>query len=416
MKEIAMEMSDRQVIEFADAGMNILDQLAREGAQKMLKYALEAEVCEYISQFKEVVDENGQRLVVRNGHAKSRYVATGAGQLKVSAPRVNDKRAGKQFTSAILPPYMRKSPTLEKLIPTLYLKGISTGQFKSALEAILGPNAPGLSAATVSNMMKAWQEEYKEWNERSLAKKKYVYIWADGVYLNIRLGDADKVCLLVIIGTTEDGKKELIGLHSGYRESKESWSDLLLSFKKRGLKEAPKLAVADGALGFWSALTEQYPETKHQRCWVHKTANILDKMPKKTQERAKPMIHNIFLAETQTDAQESYDEFLAEFQVKYPKACECLTKDKDELFAFFDFPAEHWVHIRTSNPIESTFSTVRHRTKRTKGHGSKLAGEAMAWKLCLEAEKHWRRISGYKLIIKIYQGVIFKDGIEQDAA
>ncbi len=415
-KKNDLAMTEQNVIEFGESHMSALDLIAREGARKMLQVALEPEVDDYISQFTELLDENGRRLVVRNGHHKARKIATGAGQLEIKAPRIADHRKGHRFTSAILPPYMRKSPTLEALIPCLYLKGISTGQFKDALEAILGPNAYGLSASTINGMMKGWEQEFEQWNNRSLEGKEYVYLWADGIYLNVRLGDSDKVCMLVIMGTTKDGRKELVGLQGGYRESKTSWRDLLQSLKKRGLKENPKLAVADGALGFWAALAEEYPKTLHQRCWVHKTANILDKMPKKVQERAKDKIHEIYLAETKDEALEAYDKFLSDYRVKYPKACECLTKDKEELFAFFDFPAEHWVHIRTSNPIESTFATVRHRTKRTKGHGTRTAAEAMTWKLCLEAEKRWRRINGYELIIKIYEGVEFKDGLEVKAA
>ena len=412
MVQTELQLDKNQIQEFTLESNSLLDKIARQGAQQMLELALLAEVEQYVSQFTEVVDEDGNRMVVRNGYAKARQVATGAGMLDIQTPRVDDRREGHKFTSSILPPYMRKSPSLEKLIPALYLKGISTGQFKEALSALLGNDAPGLSSTTISNMIKLWQDEFKEWNQRSLEGKKYVYIWADGVYLNVRLGDTDKVCLLVIMGTTEDGRKELIGVHSGYSESKQSWSELLLSLKKRGLKESPKLAVADGALGFWSALEEIYPTCKQQRCWVHKIANILNKMPKKTQDRAKDMIHNIFLSETKQDALECYDEFLEKYQVKYPKACECLSKDKDELFAFFDFPAEHWIHIRTSNVIESVFSGVRHRTKRTKGHGNRETAEAMSWKLVMEAQKHWRRINGYKLIVKIYEGIQFKDGIE----
>jgi putative transposase len=391
-----------------------LDDIVREGARRMLQTALEAEVADYITRHADLVDGNGHRLVVRNGHHGEREVLTGAGSLAVQQPRANDKRPDHRFTSNILPPYMRKSPKLEALIPALYLKGISTGQFAEALEAILGPNAAGLSATTVTRLLKQWQKDYSDWNGRDLSDREYVYWWADGIHFNVRL-EEERTCILVLMGTLEDGRKELIGIVDGFRESKLSWQDLLRDLKARGLKQGAKLAAGDGALGFWAALGEEFPETREQRCWVHKTANILDKMPKRTQPRAKERIHGMYLAETKADALAAFNEFLELYQAKFPKACECLTKDQDVLFAFYDFPAEHWQHIRTTNPIESTFATVRHRTKRTKGNATRAATLAMVFQLCREAEKHWRRLNGYKLIPKVMKGVVFIDGIEKAA-
>lgn len=381
----------------------------------MLQTALEAEVADYIVRHTHLVDGEGHRLIVRNGHHGGREVLTGAGSLAVQQPRVRDKRSDHGFTSNILPPYMRKSPKLEALIPALYLKGISTGQFAEALEAILGPNAAGLSATTVTRLLKQWQKDYADWHGRDLSDREYVYWWADGIHFNVRL-EEERTCILVLMGTLEDGRKELIGIVDGFRESKLSWQDLLRDLKARGLKQGAKLAAGDGALGFWAALGEEFPETREQRCWVHKTANILDKMPKRTQPRAKERIHDMYLAETKADALAAFNEFLELYQAKYPKACECLTKDQDVLFAFYDFPAEHWQHVRTTNPIESTFATVRHRTKRTKGNATRAATLAMVFQLCREAEKHWRRLNGYKLIPEVMKGTVFVDGIMKKAA
>lgn len=411
-------MDTSTVLAFSEQGNQqsecALDEIVREGARRMLQTALEAEVGDYINRHTHLVDGEGHRLVVRNGHHDERPVQTGAGNLAVQQPRINDKRPDHHFTSNILPPYMRKSPKLEALIPALYLKGISTGQFTEALEAILGPNAGGLSSTTVTRLLKEWQKDYANWNGRDLSDRKYVYWWADGIHFNVRL-EEERTCILVLMGTREDGRKELIGIVDGFRESKLSWQDLLRDLKARGLQQGAKLAAGDGALGFWSALEEEFPGTVEQRCWVHKTANILDKMPKGTQPRAKERIHDMYLAETKEEALTAYNEFIDLYHVKYPKACECLTKDKDVLFAFYDFPAEHWQHIRTTNPIESTFATVRHRTKRTKGNATRAATLAMVFQLCREAEKHWRRLNGYKLILKVMDGVVFVDGIEKAA-
>jgi transposase-like protein len=397
----------------AAANRSALDDLVTQGAQRMLQAALEAEVADYVNRHQLVCDKNGRRQVVRNGKLPKRTVLTGAGALQVEQPRVNDKRLGKKFTSSILPPYMRKSPTLEKLIPVLYLKGISTGQFGEALEAILGPGAGGLSATSVTRLIQEWQRDYQAWNSRDLSDKEYVYWWADGIYFNVRLED-ERTCILVLMGTLKDGRKELIGIVDGFRESKLSWQDLLRGLKTRGLQDGAKLAVGDGALGFWAALREEFPMTVEQRCWVHKTANVLNKMPKGVQARAKERLHDIFMAESRVDANIAFSEFKNLYAAKYPKAWECLEKDRDVLLAYYDFPAEHWVHIRSTNPIESTFATVRHRTRRTKGNATRKATLAMVFQLCREAERHWHRIRGYKLIIKLYmEDIVFVDGIEQ---
>ena len=389
-----------------------LDEIIQLGAQRLLQTVIEKEVIIYLERHQHMLDEQGHRLVVRNGHLPEREIHTGAGPLLVKKPRVHDRREGHRFTSKILPPYMRRSPSIDALIPALYLKGISTGDFTDALQAILGEGASGLSATNIVRLKEGWMEEYREWSRRDLTGKRYVYFWADGIYFNVRL-TPDRPCMLVVIGTTSEGKKELLGLLDGERESKLSWKDLLLDLKQRGLKEGPELAVGDGALGFWAALREVYPKAKEQRCWVHKTANILDKMPKKVRKRAKEKIHGIYMAETKKEALEAFDEFINLYEVRYPKACTCLKKDKDVLFTFYDFPVEHWRHIRSTNPIESTFATVRHRTRQTKGCGSREATLMMVYKLGREAEKHWQRIGGYQLVGKVMGGVRFVDGIEE---
>lgn len=388
---------------------SVLDEIVRQGAQQMLQQAIEAEVAAYIERHAELRGEDGHRLVVRNGHQPERVIATGAGPLKVKRPRVHDRRAGHRFTSSILPRYMRRSPSIDALIPVLYLKGVSTGDFTDALTAILGEGASGLSAANIVRLKEAWHEEYLEWTKRDLTQKHYVYLWADGIYFDVRL-TAERPCMLVVMGATAEGKKELVGLLDGQRESKISWKELLLDLKRRGLKEAPAVATADGALGFWPALEEVFPETRHQRCWVHKTANVLDKLPKSLQPSAKQKLREIYLAPTRREALEAMDVFEALYGEKYPKATECLRKDQDVLLTFYDFPAAHWKHLRTTNPIESTFATVRHRTRQTKGCGSRTATLSMVYKLAREAEKHWRRLSGYRLVVKVLRGIPFEDG------
>lgn len=392
-----------------------LEEILRQGARNMLQQAIENEVSEYIDKHNHLLDEAGQRLVVRNGSMPERELLTGIGKVPVCRPRVHDRRPGAGFTSRMLPPYMRRIPSIDALIPALYLRGISTGDFSEALEAILGPQAKGLSATNIVRLKEVWKQEYEQWRKRDLKEKHYVYVWADGIYFNVRLED-DRTCILVLIGATADGRKELLAVHDGYRESKLSWLELLRELKNLGLKQPPSLAVGDGGLGFWAALREEFPTTREQRCWVHKTANLLDKLPKRMQAKAKERIHEMYLAETKEQALEAYDEFLHLYEAKYPKACACLCNDKDVLFTFYDFPAEHWIHIRTTNPIESTFATLRHRTKRTKGCGSRTATLMMVYKLASVAEGHWRRLNSPKLILKVMEGAKFVDGIMKQAA
>jgi len=399
---------------------DFLTEVLRKGAQEMLATAIEAEVEEYIQEFAELREENGRRLVVRNGYMPEREIQTPIGRIEVRKPRVNDKRIDEEgnrirFSSSILPPYLRKTKSLEELIPWLYLKGISTGDFPDALASILGPGAGGLSPTSICRMKEHWQDEFEQWQQRSLQGKRYVYFWVDGIYFNIRLTD-DRPCILVIIGATEDGRKELVAIQGGCRESEQSWRELLLGLKRRGLKVGPKLAIGDGALGFWKALRKTYGNTRTQRCWVHKTANILDKLPKGTQPAAKKHIHEIYLAETKEDAEKAFDFFVELYGAKFPKAVKCLEKDREDLLAFYDFPAQQWAHLRTTNPIESTFATVRLRTYKTKGAGSVDACLAMVLKLTQAAEKRWRRLLGYQHMPDVIAGVEFKDGVKVDAA
>ena len=407
-KETTTEMTFQEECE----SWSILEKVLREGARRMLKQALENEIEEYLMKHSQI-DENGHRLVVRNGYHPQRNIVTGIGPMTIKAPRVDDRKIDPErknpFTSAILPRYLRKIPSIDNLLPVLYLKGVSTSGFQDALASILGEGAKGLSAANIVRLKKSWEDDFNTWNHRDLSDKKYAYIWVDGIHFNVRLED-DRCCILVIVGADENGNKELIAVESGYRESTLSWKEMLLSIRHRGLQEATKLAIGDGALGFWKALDEVFPQTKRQRCWVHKTANILDKMPKSVQPKAKALIHDMYMADTEEKAQNAYKHFISVYEAKYPKATECLKKDQDDLFQFYSFPGIHWIHIRTTNPIESTFATVRLRTKRTKGCGSRIATLTMAWKLCCEAEKTWKKMKGYKLIPKVIQGVFCKDG------
>lgn len=391
---------------------SVLEEIIREGARKLLQQAIENEVAEYLERFQGQTDGQGRRLVVRNGTLPARELVSGIGPLGIRQPRVRDRREGEDFSSNILPRYMRRVPSVDNLIPVLYLKGISTGDFTRALEAILGPNAPGLSAANIVRLKRQWEQDYQQWAKRDLSSKRYVYFWADGIYFNVRLEDPgnDRQCILVIMGALENGRKEMVAVLDGYRESKESWRGVLRDLKRRGLKEVPKLAVGDGGLGFWAALEEEFPQTREQRCWVHKTLNILDKMPKGIHSKVKAHLREMYTAPTKEEALKAYEEFLILYRAKYERACECLKKDKDVLFTFYDFPAEHWVHIRTTNPIESTFGTVRHRTRKTKGCGSRLATLTMVFKLSLEAERTWKRLKGHQLIAKVIEGVRFVDG------
>lgn len=399
-------------------GMDYLSEVCREGAQQMLAKALEAEVAAYLQRYEHLRDEAGHRQVVRNGHLPERAIVSGMGPIRVRQPRVEDRRpAGEreQFSSTILPPYLRRTKNIEELLPWLYLKGISTGDFSEALSALLGVDAKGLSPNTIQRLKESWSQEYAVWNERDLTGKRYVYMWADGIYFNVRL-EKDCACLLVLLGATADGKKELIAVHDGERESELSWLSLLNDLKRRGLKNGPELATGDGALGFWAALPKAFPKCRVQRCWVHKTANVLNKLPKGLHAEAKAMLHEIWMASSREDAQKAFKAFGDTYRAKYPKAVECLEKDRDELLAFYDFPAEHWIHIRTTNPIESAFATVRLRTKKTKGCGTREATLTMVFKLAQSASKRWNKLRGSALLADVIRNVRFVDGIKEIAA
>ncbi len=416
-------MTDDNVFKLAQPGTfsDSLTEILRNGARSLLVQAVEAEVADWLGHHRDLTTEDGRQRLVRHGHLPEREIMTGIGAVTVRQPRVRD-RAGDngeriRFSSAILPPYARRTKSLEVLIPILYLKGVSTGQFGDALAALLGRDAGGLSASTVARLKDAWSDEHVIWSKRDLPAKRYVYFWADGIHVQARLED-NAQCLLVIIGATPEGKKELVGLIDGVRESALSWKQLLLDLKRRGLETGPQLAVADGALGFWQAIEEVWPKTRGQRCWVHKTANVLNKLPKSQQSKAKLGLQDIWMAETRKDATSAFDAFIEIYGVKYDKAVACLTKDRDALFAFYDFPAEHWKHLRTTNPIESTFATVRHRTVRAKGCLSNRTALAMIFKLAEAAQKSWRRLDGRSQLPKLITGVKFTDGIEaagQDA-
>jgi transposase-like protein len=410
-------MSQNKIIELKKPGEfneDPLTELLRNGAKQLISDAVEAELQELLNQYAEFRNEQGHLQIVRNGYLPERSIQTGIGQVKVKVPKIRDKSGqGIKFNSALLPPYLRKTKSVEEVLPWLYLKGISTGDFQEALAALLGSDAKGLSPSTISRLKSVWEQEQAAWSRRSLASKHYVYIWADGVYFNIRSDEA-KQCILVIIGVTEFGKKEFIAIEDGYRESEQSWSELLLRIKAQGLSQSPKLAVGDGALGFWKAMTKVFPKTKHQRCWVHKTANVLNKLPKMVQPKVKQALHEIWMAPTRKDAYKAFDIALTTYSSKYPRAMECLEKDKVEMLAFYDFPAPHWQHIRTSNPIESTFATVRLRTKKTRGCVARHTILAMVWKLGQSAQIKWRKLRGFKLLGEVIRGVQFKDGEQID--
>jgi putative transposase len=397
--------------EFCDA----LTEVLRRGARTLLAQAVEAEVAGFLEAHAEKLTEDGRRRLVRHGHLPEREITTGIGLVNARQPRVRDRGApGEErirFSPSILPPYARRSKSLEVLIPILYLKGISTGDFEEALAALLGRDAGGLSASTIARLKDVWSDEHARWQNRDLSTKHYVYLWVDGIHVQARLED-EAQCILVIIGATQDGKKELVGLTDGIRESALSWKELLLDLKQRGLDLAPKLVIADGALGFWKAVGEVWSKVREQRCWVHKTANVLNKLPKSVQPKAKTALQNIWMAETRNDAEAAFDRFIEFYEAKYDKAVACLRKDRDVLLAFYDFPAEHWKHLRTTNPIESTFATVRHRTIRSKGCLSNKTALAMVFKLIEGAQKSWRRLDGQNQLPKLIANVAFKDGIE----
>ncbi|ADH85088.1 IS256 family transposase [Desulfurivibrio alkaliphilus] len=394
-------------------GNNVADPLTdllRDGARMLIAQAVEAELQAFMAQYSSRL-EDGRRTVVRNGYLPGRTIQTGIGDVEVKVPKVRDRSGqGLKFNSSLLPPYLKRARSVDELLPWLYLRGISTGDYQEALAALLGEQAKGLSANTISRLKAKWLAEHTKWRQRDLNGKRYVYWWVDGIYSNVRMDD--KLCLLVIIGVTDQGHKELIAVEDGYRESSDSWYELLAGLRARGLTTGPELAVGDGSLGFWNALGRVYPKTRHQRCWVHKTANVLNKMPKKLQLKAKADLHDIWMAETKEDASQAFDRMLARFEDKYPKAMECLAKDRDELLAFYDFPAEHWVHIRTTNPIESAFATVRLRSKRSRNCGSRDTTLTMVFKLLQSAEKRWKKIKGFRRLAEVVTGIQFKNGIK----
>ena len=412
-------MQEDNLVDYRNPGMPMpvadsLTEVLRRGAGELLQQAVEAEVAEVIARFQELKDERGRHRVVRNGYLPERSIQTGIGDVPVKAPRVRDRAGELKFSSSILPIYLRRTRSLEELLPWLYLKGLSTGDFSSALAALVGKDAPGLSAATISRLKEIWKSEYEQWCRRNLSGKQYVYLWADGIYFGVRLEDA-RQCILVIIGAKANGKKELLGIADGYRESAESWKELLLDLKQRGLTIDPKLATGDGGLGFWKALPQVFGSTRGQRCWKHKTGNVLNKLPKALQAKGKADLSEIWMADSRTAAAQAFDNFLLNYEAKYPKATDCLAKDREALLTFYDFPAEHWQHIRTTNPIESTFSTVRLRTAKTRGCVSRIGMLAMVFKLTKTAEQNWRALKGHQLLGQLMEGVKFKDGLQEEA-
>ena len=392
-----------------------ISDILRQGARDLLAHALEAEIEIFLNQYKDLRDETGLQRIVRNCYLPERQIQTGIGPVPVEVPRTRDRSLQEServsFRSAILPPYLRKTRSMEQLIPWLYLKGVSTGDFSDALAALVGKDAPGLSAPTISRLKTVWQQEFQQWQKRNLSEKRYVYFWADGIYCNVRMDD--KQCLLVIMGATADGVKELVAIEGGFRESEMSWKQLLLDLKSRGLTTAPQLAIGDGALGFWKALSKVYDGTRWQRCWVHKTANVLNNLPKSLQSNAKSKLHQIWQAANKDEAARHFNDFVNTYEAKYPKAAQCLEKDRDALFTFYDFPAEHWRHIRTTNPIESTFATVRLRTNKVRGCFSASTVISMAFKLCQCAQKRWIRLHRPERLADVVKGVKFVNGIEE---
>ena len=389
-----------------------LTELLQNGARQLIEQAVESELTDMLQGYEDQKTAGGRQRVVRNGHHPERQILTGIGEVSVKVPKTRSREgAPVSFQSALVPPYIRKAATVEAAIPWLYLKGISTGQMQSALQALVGPEAKGLSANVVGRLKRQWETEYKNWCQRSVDDE-WVYIWADGIYSGLR-GDDGRLCALVIIGVNSRGQKHFLAIEDGVRESKQSWREVLLSLKQRGLKQPPKLAIGDGALGFWAALEEVYPETRVQRCWMHKTGNVLNYLPKSVQEKAKQGLHDIWMAEGRSEAEKAFDAFVERFEAKYPKATECLSKDRDDMLAFYDFPAEHWTHIRTTNVIESSFATIRHRSRQAKGCVTRTTMLTMIYKMGIRAEDSWRKLRGFRHLAKMIEGVKFKDGIEQ---
>jgi transposase-like protein len=392
---------------------DVLTEVLRAGAQELLRVAVRAEVEEFIEAHRDLQDEQKRQRIVRNGYLPEREVQTGIGAVSVKAPRVRDRAGEIRFHSGILPPYLRRTKSMEELLPWLYLKGLSSGDFGLALTALLGPEAPGLSAATISRLKEVWRLEYEQWRRRDLGHKEYVYLWVDGIHFGVRLEDASQ-CILVVIAADANGKKELLAMSDGYRESEASWKELLLDLKERGLHIEPKLATGDGALGFWKALPQVFGHTRGQRCWVHKTANVLNKLPKGQQGKAKTALQEIWMAATRAQAEQAFDDFISSYELKYPKATACLAQDRAALLTFYDFPAEHWQHLRTTNPLESIFATVRLRTAKTRGCVGRGGLLAMVFKLIRTAERRWLKLRGHAQLAKIVAGLTFKDGIQED--
>lgn len=393
-------------------GQDLLSTMLREGAQRLVAQAVEAEFADFLARVSGERLADGRAAVVRNGFQPEREILTGLGSVSVRVPKARSRvEAPAVFRSSLVPPYVRRAQSVEAVLPWLYLHGVSTGNMQEALAALLGPEAAGLSASAVARLKGCWTEEYRLWRRSKLGKDRWVYLWVDGIYSGLRAED-QRLCALVVIGVNERGQKKLLAIEDGVRESKQSWREVLLELKGRGLTIPPRLAVGDGALGFWAAVREIYPETRPQRCWVHKTANVLNYLPKSLQPKAKAALHEIWMAETKPQALVAFGQFVTTFEAKYPKAVECLVKDREALLAFYDFPAEHWIHIRTTNPIESTFATIRHRTDRTKGCLTRDGMLSMIFKLGMSAEKNWRRLRGFEWLAKVINGVKFRDGIE----
>jgi putative transposase len=388
-----------------------LTDLLRSGARALIQQAVEAELQAFLGDYAKVTDLRGRQTVVRNGYLPEREIVTGLGNVAVKVPKVRDRSGGGiKFNSSLVPPYVRKAKRVEAALPWLYLRGISTGDMQEALSVLLGDDAKGLSPAVVSRLKAQWAEDYLAWNRRDLSQERYVYVWADGIYSTLR-GEDDRLCLLIIIGVNAQGEKRLLALSDGYRESKASWLSVLQDMQARGLQDVPKLATGDGALGFWAALNEAWPSTRQQRCWVHKTANVLAALPDSLQGKAKAGLKEIWMAATQAQANQAFDSFVRDFEAKYPKAVAVLEKDRESLLAFYEFPAEHWIHIRTTNPIESSFATIRHRTTRTKNCVSRNTLLGLVFQLALTAEKGWRRIRGFNRLPEVIEGIRFQDGM-----
>jgi len=409
-------VSNDNVLELKKPGVSsavrdALTEVLRDGARNLLAQAVESEVTEFLARHQGEQDAVGRARMVRNGHLPERTIQTGLGQVAVKAPRVHDRSGQVRFNSSIVPRYLRRSRSIEALLPWLYLKGISSGEFSEALAALLGADAPGLSAGTISRLKTVWLEEHARWERGSLAHKQYVYLWVDGIHFGVRLEEANQ-CILVVIGATPEGRKELVALADGFRESEQSWKEVLLDMKRRGLQHDPQLAIGDGALGFWKALPQVFGSTRAQRCWVHKTANVLNKLPKHLQAKAKSDLQQIWMADTRDNAHRAFATFVQTYEPKYPKAAECVAKDQDALLTFYDFPAVHWIHLRTTNPIESTFATVRLRTVKSRGCGSRASILSTVFKLAQSAEQRWQKLHGAEMIAKVITGVQFRNGVE----